>query len=244
MKAKFIWAIAAIATIVGLTSCNESSNGDGPATFMNFMTLTANSESGSVLEMYSVANNMMLTFTSDRTFDEKSKIKVGDRLLVMYTYPSGRTPYTSGAIDIMAYRWVTNGGVTWDNINGMYMGDLQTQSVTIEGKYLNYTGAGVYYNDYKTLRLVADESTVDDKMPVVYLQYEGDAQANGTWKQLYASFDISDIWSSSKYEGFTLRINDTNSAFCDLVFKREDVIKPANWTFFPPVGTMCRLAFR
>ncbi len=225
MKTKFLSAILAIALIVGLTSCNDSKD-DAPATYLNFMTLTANSTAGSVLEMYNVATKSLLTFTSDRTFDEKSNVKVGDRVLVMYGYPAGRTPYTSGAIDMLAYRTVTNGAITWENTNGLYMGELQTHAVSIEGAYLNYEGLGVYFNDHKTLRLVADEKTLDDKMPVVYLQYESGDNVNGTWKTVYGSFNISAIWSNAKYDGFTLRINDTNSAFHELTFKRDDVLKP------------------
>lgn len=211
----------AIALVLGVTGCNDSNNDNQRLTFMDFMTLTSSGSTGCVLEMYNPKTMSAVTLTSTSDLSNVKGLNVGDRVLVLYGFPEGREYGTSGPIDLYGLRLVTNGMVQWGtDVAAIEAAQMQTQSAYITGIYLNYQGTGLFGQEPKNFRLVADEATRDSEMPDVYLIIDPETGSAQTWQAAVASFDVSDIWTNPRYSGFKLHINDSNTNFRTLTFQR------------------------
>lgn len=221
MKAKITALVLALAFVVGLTSCNDN-DGPGRTTYLNFMTLISTGMNGSTLEI-TTAEGKTALFTCTANFAQSATHTVtpGQRVLVMYEYPDNREQYTSGAINVLAYSTVINGAMEW-GASGQRTLDVRTEAVTITGSFLNYEGMAMYFQEPGKMRLVADEATVNDKKPVVYLLYESDNDAaQQTMKTVYASINIAAIWNDAKYDGFVLCIPDVNPRMHEVTFEKN-----------------------
>lgn len=216
----------ALALVVGISSCNSSSD-DNPGTYMDFMTLISTGSTGSVFEMYNNESNTLLTLTSTVNLSDVKNVKVGERVILLYSY-GNRMPYTSGDITVFSLSPVLNGELTVaPSVPEASFDDMQTQAVSVSGVYLNYQGSALYTENYNNMKLVLDEATMNNAMPDVYLVLDADSDnPAANWKGVFASFNISKIWTDSRYQGFTLHINDVNSNFRTLTFKRSEGIKP------------------
>lgn len=229
------WMFGAVA-VAGLcmTSCNSSSHENGGFTgtiYMDYVTLASDTEQGSTFTMHKGANTPLITYVTNQRI-ETGMVKVGERCVLAYYYPDARPEYTSGTITIQAYQKCINGGITEgtaEDTNNFKSDHVQCSALWITGNYLNFSIKGLYGNSPKTFKLVADETTMDSTMPTVYLIYETDNQVAGAWKDIYASLDISKVWSSNKYEGFVLKMtNDNNIVGSSVTFKSRDSIQPVN----------------
>lgn len=213
-----------------MASCNKNSENEPPVyTYMDYVTLAAETENGSTFTMHQGSSTPLITYVTNQRL-ETGMVKVGERCLIAYNYPDNRAQYTSGTIVIQAYQKCINGGITdgtAEDTNNFRSDHVQCSSVWITGNYLNFNISGQYGNAPKTFKLVADESTLDSKMPTVYLIFESDNLIAGAWKNIYASLDVSKIWSSTKYDGFVLKMNNDNSVVgSTITFQSKESLKP------------------
>lgn len=194
--------IAAAAVCLPSCNSNKSSGTDGEDAGMGrFVTLTSNTDDGSSFNYYNV-NNQSFTLTSSRKIPNAA-IKVGERLLVAYTCNWGSAD-KSGSIDLLAYQQIING--TLEVGSSVQLSTPQYAVYpTQSGPWLDIEARVSVVNQPKTYKVVMDENTIDSDWPTVYLVFESDKEAEGTYKDVYASFDMSSIWNNSKYNGYTLK---------------------------------------
>lgn len=228
MKTKIMMAMSAFLMLFAMTSCNDNSGNDTPDVYTDFMTLLSQNDNGCTLTMQRDMNSVPITYTSTQKFGDK--VKVGDRVVVAYTMDGDRAPYTSGAIRMLAYQLAVNGNVEWgtasDNQNWM-SNKIQPTAIWMTGNYLNFNILGCYVSEAKRFAVIADESTMDQEMPTCYLVFISDNEGMGSWKNFYASIDMSEIWNNMDYDGFVLKFaNDFNSQDQSITFKRSEVIRP------------------
>lgn len=235
-KTLMLGAVLAAATV--LTACSDDkNNGMNQYVFTDYVTLTGDNDNGATFTMHVDMNSPLLTYTSTRRLPS-DKVKVGQRCVIMYTFPDGREfqangqiARSSGPIDVSAYQTCINGGIEWktsEDTNRFMTNSVQCQGAWIAGNYLNFNVAGLYRNEPKAFKLVADEATIDKAMPDVYLIFEADDQVGGAWKEIYASLDVSDIWANNKYDGFVLHMaNEFTAMGNTLTFTRKATITPA-----------------
>lgn len=233
IKRNFAKLAAALVTVVAgaaLTACNGTGmdKPTGPETYINFVTFQSQSDEGTVFTFNREAFTPLVTLTSAQKFDPKGFMpKPGERLLLQYLLPNGREPYTSGPVTLTAYQQVINGkvepGKAEDNRNWLSVG-IQQPAIWVAGDYLNINLLASYVSSIKKLSLVVDETTLSDKMPTVYMMVIPDEDYVGTWKSVYASIDITEVWNN-KYDGFVLRFNNETGAN-SLTFQRKEGIKP------------------
>lgn len=227
---KFPALVCAMLLATVFTACNDETKQNPLDTvYMDMMTFVSTGDDGSVFTMQQTIDKPVITYTCAQKYTGNA-FKPGDRMVVMYKLGTLRDPYTSGPINVLSAAPAINGTLSWataaeaDNFGS---NTLQMQSLWVTENYLNMDFIAVLQNEPKKLTLVADEATRDEKMPTVYLIFESDRNGAGTWKRVFASLNISEIWSNSKYDGFILRVpEEANPSLESIEFKKSETIKP------------------
>lgn len=227
MKTKLMMALSAFLMLFAMTSCNNGGD-DTPDVYTDFMTLVSQTDNGCTLSVQRDMNSAPVTYTSTQKFGDK--VKVGDRVVVAYTMDDGRSPYTSGPIRMLAYQLAVNGVIEWGSSSendSWKTNSIQATAIWMTGNYLNFNILGCYVTEPKRFAVIADDSTMDDAMPTCYVIFLSDNEGMGSWKNFYASIDMSMIWNNMEYDGFILKYaNDYNAQNQTLTFKRSEVIRP------------------
>lgn len=234
MRTKLLAILSAMAAVFAISACNSGMDDDdnNVKVYQDMVTLVSNGEDGCTMTMQQTNDTPVLTYTSSQQFESKN-VSVGDRVMIAYRLATDRQPYTSGPVVLLAYNLVLNGKLSWgsaiDN-DSWKTAPLQTQAIWLTGNYLNFHLSGQVRNEGKKFALVADETTKNEKMPTVYLIFISDDEASGTWKNFYASIDVSTIMANYDYDGFVLKMNNVTGSGIDkdtFIFRRGEQIKPA-----------------
>lgn len=233
MKTKMIWAAFAAIALAVLPACNsDKKGGDAPGqeTYFDMVTLYAQTDQGCTLKFQQSQNSPVITYTSTQKFDP-AVVKVGQRVVIAYRMPDGTKPYVSGPIDLIGFKTVINGGY-----KVMPIAEIQAQgaldgmdiySMWLTGDYLNIHSAAYIMDAPQTYELVAEKATLQTDMPVLWVIFKTGNEADATKKDLYASFDISTLWSNASYKGFTVKVTNTAGPRSFSFNKTQTQIQPA-----------------
>lgn len=210
---KLTLAMLAMLTVSAtFTACNSDDGGQLITTYTQFATLVADDESGSTFEVNNSADGPVRVLTSTNRVDTK-KVAVGQRLMIAYQLEGTTSEDGSGPIRLLAYMQVINGKLevmSATEAENFKTNSLQDPVMQVTGNYLNVQVMGRLRTDPEKFALIADESTMDDKYPTVYLVFLSDDASTGAWKTIYGSFDISSIWNNQKYNGMIVKMDNEN----------------------------------
>ncbi len=219
-------ALGLLAVIFGFgaMSCNDDKV-DSQDMFMAFVTYTSSSDDGSVFTTRENLDQALVTFTSTAVLSEKD-YPLGQRYIIGYTNQSGNR-YQSGPINLMTVMKIINGKIetaTSDAIAKLTETDLNIELLQREGTYLNIQATGPIQIQPKKFGLYVDESTVNDKIPQVYVGFETD-NTGGYQRTFFASIDIAQLWNKAGCEGLNIHFQ-VNGVKKEILFQRTMHVQP------------------
>lgn len=234
MNQKLLFFVFAIMfTALGLTSCNSSMNDDDTTEdpIYQIVTISVKTDKATAFT-FTNDKNELVTLTTSQVLNTDD-LKEGERILIVFTVPSGAASGTSMAIHLIGYSKIINAELakgTAEQYDGWMSYDIQQPAFWISGHYLN---ASAYVNvdkQPKTMALVADESTLGEKYPTLYFIYIPESTSDMIWRTVYASYDLSWLWSDRNYDGFVLKYRQ-DRGILTLKFEKTDKlipVQPAN----------------
>lgn len=232
-KTAHLAAIAAIAVSAAACSSKENNGGGVPDdTLYDIVTLDPASASaqGSVFTFRRWGDSPLITLVSPLKVDSKV-VKPGERLMIAYTPAEGNSVDHSGGIDLYAYMTVLNGSVSIAT-------DVETASWSTESLNIySLWPSGNYINIHSGLRIdqppvkfeiVADEATVDDAMPDLYVLYKAGDGNEGNLVNYYASFDISEVLERPNCQGVNIYAANSYGTTRKWTFRRGETAPPSD----------------
>jgi hypothetical protein len=194
MKRTFFYSLFAAIVVMLMPSCNSSSNevDTGEECQYDIATLKSMNDNGSSFVVQKDATSSAVVLTTTQRVDT-TVVKVGERLLIAYTLPTGVSAYTNSSITLKGYTDIINSPIEVGSYTGTNE-SVRLISAWVTGKYLNIYATAEIYEAPKEFRLILDESTLDQKYPVVTLLFKSDGiGVEAVESSIYASFDITEL---------------------------------------------------
>lgn len=201
-----------IVPILALLVCSCSSKESDPGPIppdvcYDFVTFVDSNNSGSTFEFRKSGDSPLITLTSTSKID-KSQLAPGTRVIIQYVPSGGQAVYQSGPITLYGIAQITNGSITsasLTDIKSWNSDAIKIITLSRSGQYLDLWAECNLFSKPRRFSIVADESTLADQYPEVYIIVESD-NSNGRVAQLYASFDLSAVWNLSTAKGISVNI--------------------------------------
>lgn len=190
-----------------LPSCNKDKSDDGypDDICVDFATFVSTSDNGTIFTLRKSGDSPLITLTAAVKVDT-SKLKPDTRVLIQYVPSGGQAPYESGAIALYGIGLIVTGDIDaqpLSEIESWTSQPVKATSITRSGEYLDIWAQGDYDTKITRFCLAADEATLSDDYPQLYLVFEGD-KGIGYPHQLYASFTLSSVWNLATCKGVTV----------------------------------------
>lgn len=193
------------------TSCSsKTTSPDTPDNIcVDFATFVSTSDEGSVFTLRKNGDSPLVTLTAAVKVDI-SQLKPNTRVLIQYLPSGGQAPYESGPITLYGIGFIFTGDVEAQplaTIESWASDVIKLMSMTRSGEYLDIWAQGNYSTNATKFCLVADEATLDDEYPQLYLVFESD-NGWGYPHQLYASFTLGNVWDRPTCKGVTVHFHN------------------------------------
>lgn len=210
MKLKNLLAAFVAAVIFFTTSCNTSEPGTGTQIYIDIVTVQSRTETGSTFTCRKEADSPLVTYFTSQVISGNF-LKEGDRILIQYTADQGR--YVSGNINVFAATTTAGAGAQVPEEDFLLLPNLKGSVVSMNsvwrtGTYLNAVFLARSASDYKTCRMVADQTTLNDEYPVIRIIFEPETGADESNYAFYMSYSISQILSRPGVKGVRVYYND------------------------------------
>ncbi len=208
---RLISALLCMAVLAATSGCATD---DGPdsrdAMLSDIVTLVSSSTSGGTIFSFQRYDDSEEIILQDPGYTN-TDIEAGNRVLLYY-YPESGLPYTSGTIKVRTLQMINNGSIATADLDRLNWDTTPVwlNAVWRTGTYLNFRLRLSYSDAARHFSLTADNATLSNPMPDVYLVHDLDGQPESYLREAIASFDISDVWNLPTCTGITLHINDSN----------------------------------
>ena len=207
-------------TCMVMTGCSSDDVNDS-MTLYDLVTFEGNTEKAAVFSLQKDGDSPMIELTAIGRRVDTAQVKPGQRLFLSYIPESG-LPYTSGMVtlrglSLINYAKIETGAITdWDK-TPVYM-----NSMWRTGVYLNLECRIDYTTDEgRRFMLVADETTIDDFEPQLYVVHDLDQLPQNFTRRIYASWDMSDVWNRPGCHGVKVHIRDSNRNITSMTFNKK-----------------------
>lgn len=202
--------ITCIATL--FAACGDDGPYSDRVALYDLVTFDGNLSQGATFTFQRRDDSPMITLTAKGVKMATDQVKQNDRLIIGY-YPEAGEAYKSDNIQLISVTKVNQDTIRFspaEEIVGWDRDPIYLNSLWRSGKYLNMYLRVEYSSESRKFRLVADESTLGDEYPQLYLMHDMFDAPESFSRRAYASFDISSVWDNPKYKGVVLHINDSN----------------------------------
>ncbi len=197
---------------IALTACRDD---DGPDTanlvVSDLATFVGNNVTGAVFTVRQVDDLPEATLQSPSALDT-AKVAPGSRVFISYR-PANGLAYSTTDITLRQVALITSSAVVTapiDSLPGWDADGVYLLSIWRTGHWLNVYARLAYDEQPRTYALVADEATLGDPVPQLYLAHTLASEVNTFDRRYYASFDISEVWQRSDIEGVDVHVANTN----------------------------------
>lgn len=194
------------------TGCNDDDEGGSviPENLStDFATFASSNEQGSVFTLQKDGDSPLVTLTASTKIDTE-KLKPGTRVIIQYVPTGGQAVYESGSIQLYGVMQVTNGKVepaVKSEIDSWRSDRVKMYSMTRTGQYVNVWAEATLSREPQRFVIVADESTIGDEYPELYLVFTTDNELGRSYN-LYGSFDLDEIWNLDTCKGVKINYAD------------------------------------
>lgn len=202
--------VAAIVAGFCLTGCYGPENSEPMPVVYNFVTYESTSDEGgeSVFTYQVNGDSPIVTLTAE--WSPQESIKPGMRLLLAYVPENSTTE--SGPVDIQSYAILPGGEIRYDE-PARGSETVRLNSMWRSGNYLNLDGMVTFGGAASEISLYAEpgsEAAAEPLLTVVVRKADGEAEVAAE-RRLYASWDISAIWSKSNAEAVRVAYTDDDN---------------------------------
>ncbi len=196
--------------LVSLHSCSDDKNYNDSAMYSDIVTIASTAEEqGTVFKFRRYDDSPEITLTDPRLTLKKDS--EGLRVLLRYYSESGQ-PYTSGTIKTRAVSAINNDTTiirpveryNWDAT------PIYLHSVWRTGEYINMHLRVEYSETPRYFNLLVDSLSLEDAVAQLYLVHDKGSAPDNYLMEIYASFNIDNVWSQPTCEGIDIHINDSN----------------------------------
>lgn len=205
MKINKLLALSFAALAMCTTSCLDDDDAPkGDEAFLAFVTFSNSTAEGSTFTTYAEGDNNFVTLTSNYELDTDD-YPLGKRYIISYTNASG-IRFQSGAITLYGIYNVLNGSVESapiEEITSLQTDVYYPTLIERSGTYINIEASAEMSEQPQIFNLYVDEATIDSDIPQVYLCFKTD-HAAGSMLTMYASLDLSSVWTRSTCKGICL----------------------------------------
>ena len=227
MNRFFKFFLPALLAPLFFASCNTESDEPGTLEYSAFATLDAATPTSSSFTISPIDDETPFTVTATQGLAESSTLKPGQRCYISYLRSDNSDIFASGPVELTGVYLVANGSVnivSKDSIDTFNVAGYGSANAFRSGKYMNVqiSAPTLRFNGYSKFAIYADQATVDDAMPQLYVDFEIDSFGMSENMNL-GSFDISEIWNRPTCQGINLHIGPRSQEY-----KKSNVIKPAN----------------
>lgn len=211
LKKTFFAIVASITLGLMSTSCNNENNvgvSIPDNLCADFVTFVSTNDDGSVFTFQKSGDSELITLTAPVKVDV-NQIKPDTRVIIQYLPSGGQQPYQSGPIDLYGITRIVNGGVDKEELSTITTwgyNTLNMMTIGRSGKYLDVWAEAAFGGNPKRFVLAADEATLEDEYPQLYLVFVADDEF-ARIRPLYASFDLSSVWDLSTSKGVKINYN-------------------------------------
>lgn len=194
---------------MSLMSCSDDAECNDQAFLSDIVTVESTGESGSRFTFRRYDDSPLITLTAPSLrLDDKT---VGRRVLLRY-YPESGKPYTDGDIRSLAISAVNCDTTV---IRPVERYDWASNAVFLNaiwrsGDYINVHLRAVYSDKPRYFSLMVDSLTLTDPVPQVYLVHNTLGAPDSYMREVYASFDITNVWGLPGCDGIEIHVNDSN----------------------------------
>lgn len=192
-----------------LTSCSDDADYNDSAFFSDIVTVESTGDTGSRFTFRRYGDSPLVTLTDPAlTLDDEL---TGKRVLLRYYAESGE-PYTDGLIRTIGLSRV-NCDTTVIRPVERYDWDADAvflNSIWRSGNYINLHLRAVYSDKPRYFSLMVDSLTLTDPVPQVYLVHNTLGAPDNYMSEVYASFDITNVWDLPGCDGIDIHVNDSN----------------------------------
>ena len=206
------------------TSCGDDIPYNDRAALYDIVTFDGPEEEGVVFSFQQVNDSPIIHLVARGiTLDEQTARK-GQRLLIGY-YPISGKAYVSDQIELIGYSQVYQNQVittSSDKITGWDKNAIWLNSIWRSGMFLNLNLRADQAGSSRRFELIADQSTINDPMPHLYIAHDLLGNPENYSRQIYASFDLSPVWNFNSCKGVIVHINDSNLKQDTYTFTKTD----------------------
>lgn len=215
MTRTIIHILILIIALSTLTSCLSDKGHDGPVdmTYADIATFEGNINGRAqftVRQVNDLPEATLIAHSSLQYAPEEEP--TGKRMFIRYT-PESKMPYTSGEITLLSASTVNQSTTKIESITDYpewARDKVYLYSVWRTGKYLNFNVSLTYDSEPRVFCIVADESTLSNPYPDLYLVHIMKEPTDYHDRRYYASFDISEIWNRDNISGVKLHVSNSN----------------------------------
>lgn len=206
---RILYFILPALAILSLMSCSDDAECNDQAFLSDIVTVESTGDSGSRFTFRRYGDSPLITLTAPGLrLDDKT---VGRRVLLRY-YPESGKPYTDGDIRPLAISAVNCDTTVirpverydW-NANAVFL-----NAIWRSGDYINVHLRAVYSDKPRYFSLMVDSLTLTDPVPQVYLVHNTLGAPDNYMREVYASFDITNVWGLPGCDGIEIHVNDSN----------------------------------
>jgi hypothetical protein len=158
-----------------------------------------------------------LTGVASQTLD----IESGTRVLLRYQPENGEA-YTSGPVAVKYVLNINQDVLRQGDITGWDADPLYLLSMWRSGEYINMEAEVVYSETSRRFALVADESTLNDANPQLYLVHDTKNAPDNFSRRIYASWNVAALWNRTGCRSITIHVNDSNRGLSTITFSKSE----------------------
>lgn len=202
--------VAAIAVGFFIAGCAGSEYPEPEPIVYNFVTYESTAADGteSVFTYQVNGDSPLVTLTAN--WRPAEPISTGTRLLLSYIPESGTTE--SGPVSVQGYIVLPGGEVRIDEPTGESE-PMRLNSMWRSGSYLNLDGVVSFSGPASEISLYAEpgsEGSAEPRLNVI-VRKSDEGSGVAAERRLYASWDISSLWSRADVEALSVAYTDTEN---------------------------------
>lgn len=219
MKKTFVTALfAVLLTMPALQSCTDDDNGPNTVYYTNIVTFDKN-EGPYMIYSYQKQNDSPLIELQARGNVDTKVLAEGSRTLITYSYADKDNVGGSGMINLLNIQHIYTDTVSVvPAVPVDFSETYKTVALQRSGIWLNLYCEVEYVEPFRARKftIVADESTLDDEIPQLYLGTTvSDAGVKSVDSRTYVSVNINKVWSLPTCKGVDVHVYNRDPAADD-----------------------------
>ena len=213
---------------IALASCNSDDptggdiSGSETSVIYNIVTYEGTSADNVTKFTFRESDDSVLITLTAANWAPSKEIDAGTRLLLAYT---ASQQGISSTITVLSAQLIYGGMLAFDDRDET-TSDVVTDAIWLnsmwrDGHYINLDCKVDYAVSPARFALVADNATLTDAYPTLYLIHSSGEQFGEYSRRLYASWDIDAVWSLPTCQGVTIRFRDSNRNLSSATFSKK-----------------------